>query len=147
MDTEKLAGEPVGQGSSSELEKPPHTPDLSGRSLAVIRSVQHSFGNVSSASVRLYRHTWPKVSSASVRLKLCWLSAASFRHASQEPVSGIVRLPYLDCLEFASISLRLLQWMSSLYVFICVTESFRSKITYDGRVRQIQPIVSLDLVW
>lgn len=112
---------------------------------AAVRLYRRSCLEVRIRTARIYQRLSPKLSSVALRLNRRTLSevlSTATRHAPQKTVSAIARLPCGDCLEVASLSIRLFQWISSLYVFICVTESFRSKITYDGRVRQIQPIVS-----
>jgi hypothetical protein len=163
-ETEKVTWESARVASSSyrgfeaigDLEKPAQTPNrLLKVSSTAIRSVQHSFRKVSCVSTRLYRNSWPKVRSRTVRIyqnvspkvssasaRLYQRSWLKIRNESPETSSTIVRLPCRDQLEVTSMTLRLFQLVSALYVFLCVTESFRSKITYDGRVRQIQPIVS-----
>jgi hypothetical protein len=131
-------------------------------SSASVRLYRHSWPKVASVSVRLYDRSWPKVQSRTVRIYQHVspkLSSASIRlyqrtwprvlptafRLIQHDVSDTstkVQSPHGDRLEVTSMILRLFQSISALYVFISVTESFRSKITYDGRVRQIQPMVS-----
>jgi len=153
---------------TDDLEKSVQTANrIHNVSSTAIRSVQHSFSKVSSASGRLYRHSWTKVSSASSRLyehswpKVLSRTVRIYQHVSPKlssvrlyrrtctrgPSTAIrhecpERLPPRVRLQVTSMTLRLLQSASALYVFMRVTESFRSKITYDGRVRQIHPIVS-----
>lgn len=98
-----------------------------------VRVYQRVSPKLSSASVRLFQHTWPRISSTVSRLT---------HHDDSETMSAKVRRPHRDRLEVTSMILRFFQFISALYVFVSVTESFRSKITYDGRVRQIQPMVS-----
>ena len=98
-----------------------------------LRAHQRVWPKLSSASVRVYQRTWPKLSSTVFR---------PYRHDVPETSSAAVRAPWQDRLEITAMSLRLFQCISALYIFIAVTESLRSKLTYDGRVRQIQPMVS-----
>ncbi|OIW25063.1 hypothetical protein CONLIGDRAFT_80673 [Coniochaeta ligniaria NRRL 30616] len=103
-----------------------------------VRIYQHVSPKVSSASVRLYQRTWPKVSSTAFQLS---------QHDDSETSLAQGPLPHRARLEIASMTLRLFQLLSALYVFMSVTESFRSKITYDGRIRQIQPMLLITLIY
>ncbi|KAB5583062.1 hypothetical protein GE09DRAFT_289432 [Coniochaeta sp. 2T2.1] len=104
-----------------------------------VRIYHHVSPKLSSASVRLYQRTWPKVSSTANRLY--------HRQSRPGETSPAISRPPRDRLVATSMSLRFFQLVSALYVFISVTESFRNKITYDGRVRQIQPMMLTTLIY
>lgn len=118
----------VSSGSARLYER--SWPKVRSRTVQIYNRVSPK---VSSASLRLYQRTWPRVSSTASRLN---------QDAASRTYSAEVRPSHRDRLEATAMILRSIQCVSALYVFISVTESFRSKITYDGRVRQIQPMVS-----
>lgn len=160
----------VDPSAFNEKSSPRAQHTLLRASSTAIRSAQFGIGKVSSASVRLYIHVWPKVSSASVRLydrtwpKVSSRTTSVCRRAWPKVSSASVRLyqrawPKLsstagrfhqhdvpkrhDRLEITAMTLRCFQWLSALYIFLAVSGSLRSRSTFDGRVRQIQPMVMI----
>jgi hypothetical protein len=69
------------------------------------------------------------------------LSMESKYEYSEKSSTVVLSLPANNQLEGASVALRFFQMACALYVFLSVTESFQSKITYDDRLSQIRPLV------